>query len=153
MTEFELPTRHSGPGDVAVDPSGAVWVLEPGANKVARFAAGRFEEFSVPTPNAGLTALAVAPDGAAWFTETRAHKLGRVRGGVIKEFALPRRDARPFGVAVDGANNVWYTDLSGWLGMLRARPREGGVRRSPRVTAGRRRFGARPPSGRGRRRR
>ena len=93
------------------------------ANKIARFAAGRFEEFPVPTPNAGLTALAVAPDGAAWFTETRAHKLGRVRGGVIKEFALPRRDARPFGVAVDGANNVWYTDLSGWLGMLRERPR------------------------------
>ena len=85
------------------------------ANKVARFAGGRFEEFSVLTPNAGLTALAVAPDGAAWFTEARAHKLGRVRGGVIREFALPRRDAHPFGVAVDGANNVWYTDLSGWL--------------------------------------
>jgi len=108
------------PGDVAVDATGTVWILELSANKVARFARGRFEEFAVPTPNAGLTALAVAPDGSAWFTEMRAHKLGRVRGGVVREFPLPRRDARPFGVAVDPANNVWYTDLSGWLGKLRA---------------------------------
>ena len=97
-------------------------MLEQSANKIARFAAGRFDELPVPTPNAGLTALAVAPDGSVWFTELRAHKLGRVRGNSIKEFALPRADARPVGVAVDQANNVWYTDLSGWVGMLRAGP-------------------------------
>ena len=97
-----------------------MWVLELSANKIARFADGRFEEFVVPSPNAGITALAVAPDGAVWFTETRAHKLGRVKSGSVKEFALPRSDARPVGVAVDGSNNVWYADLSGWIGMLRA---------------------------------
>ncbi len=120
IAEFELPTRHGGPGDVAVDARGNVWVLELSANKIARFADGRFEEFAVPTPNAGLTALAVAPDGSAWFTETRAHKLGRVKNGKVKEFALPRADARPVGITVDGTNNVWYADLSGWIGMLRA---------------------------------
>src|SRR4029453_2480165 len=97
MSGFEVPTRHSGPGDVAVDGGGAVWILELSANKVARFTRGRFEEFPIPTPNAGLTALAVAPDGSAWFTEMRAHKLGRVRDGIVREFPLPRRDAPPFG--------------------------------------------------------
>jgi len=119
-TAFDVPTRVSGLGDIAVDASGAVWFLEIAANKVGRFAGGRFEEFTVPTPTAGLTALAVAPDGAAWFTELRGHKLGRLHGATITEFVLPRSDARPFGITVDAGNNVWYTDLSGWVGRLDA---------------------------------
>jgi len=119
-TAFDVPTRASGLGDVAVDTGGAVWFLEIAANKIGRFAGERFEEFTVPTPSAGLTALAVAPDGAAWFTELRGHKLGRVHGGTITEFVLPRADARPFGITVDAGNNVWYTDLSGWVGRLDA---------------------------------
>jgi len=120
VTEFDVPTRASGLGDVAVDAAGAVWFLEARANKVGRFADGRFAEFAVPTPSPGLTSLAVAPDGGVWFTELRAGRLGRLRDGRVTEFRLPRPDARPFGIAVDRANNVWYTDLGGWLGMLRA---------------------------------
>jgi virginiamycin B lyase len=119
-TAFDVPTRASGLGDVAVAADGSVYFLETTANKIGRLAGGRFEEFAVPTPRAGLVALAVAPDGAAWFTQLRGHRLGRLRGGTIKEFALPRPDARPFGITVDGANNVWYSDLSGWLGRLEA---------------------------------
>jgi len=119
-TAFEVPTRNSGIGDVAVGADGAVWFLEIAANKIGRFAGGRFEEYAVPTASAGLVALAVAPDGDAWFTELRGHRLGRVRPGAITEFVLPRDDARPFGIAVDAGNNIWYTDLSGWLGRLDA---------------------------------
>ncbi len=119
-TAFDVPTRGSGLGDVAVGAGGVVWFLEIAANKIGRFAGGRFEEFPVPTPSAGLTALAVAPDGAAWFTELRGHRLGRVHAGAIMEFVLPRADARPFGITIDAGNTVWYTDLSGWLGRLDA---------------------------------
>ena len=119
-TAFDVPTRRSGLGDVAVAADGSVYFLETTANKIGRLVGGRFEEFAVPTPRAGLVALAVAPDGAAWFTQLRGHRLGRLRGGTIKEFPLPRPDARPFGITVDGANNVWYSDLSGWLGRLDA---------------------------------
>jgi virginiamycin B lyase len=117
---FDVPTRASGLGDVAVGADGTVWFLEIAANKIGRFANGRFEEYAVPTDRAGLTALAVAPDGGAWFTELRGHRLGRVQGSTIREFVLPRGDARPFGIAVDAANNVWYTDLTGWVGRLDA---------------------------------
>lgn len=119
-TAFDVPTRRSGLGDVAVGPDGVVYFVQTAANKIGRFADGRFEEFPVPTPSAGLTALAVAPDGAAWFTELRGHRLGRLSHGRITEFELPRPDARPVGIAVDGGNNVWYADLSGWLGRLDA---------------------------------
>ena len=125
VTPFTVPTRRSGLADVAVDSAGAVWFIEMVANKIGRFADGRFQEFPVPTPKAALTGLAVAPDGAVWFTELRGHKLGRLRNGVVTEFALPRPDARPFGIAVDAANNVWYTDLSGWLGRLAAERAKG----------------------------
>ena len=117
---FDVPTRASALGDVAVGADGAVWFLELAANRIGRFAGGRFEEFVVPTSSAGLTALAVAPNGDAWFTELRGRRLGRVHAGIITELVLPRADARPFGIAVDAGNNVWYTDLSGWLGRLDA---------------------------------
>ncbi len=117
---FDVPTRNSGLGDVAVDRNGAVWFLELRANKIARFADGRFTEFPVATPAAGLTALAAAPDGSVWFTELSAGRLGRIRNGQITEFRLPHAGSRPFGVAVSSTNDVWYTDLSGWLGMLPA---------------------------------
>src|SRR5437867_1845045 len=96
MTALDLPTRGAVPGDVAVDASGAIWFLETRANKIGRFAEGRFAEFAVPTPSAGLAGLAVAPDGAVWFAEVRVQRLGRLRDGAITEFALPHRDARPF---------------------------------------------------------
>jgi virginiamycin B lyase len=119
-TAFDVPTRASGLGDVAVGADRAVWFLELAANRIGRFAGGRFEEFVVPTSSAGLTGIAVAPDGDAWFTELRGRRLGRVHAGTITELVLPRVDARPFGIAVDAGNNVWYTDLSGWLGRLDA---------------------------------
>jgi virginiamycin B lyase len=120
VTTLDVPTRSSGLGDIAVDQRGAVWFLELRANKIGRFAEGRFTEFMVPTSSAGLTGLTAAPDGSIWFTELSVGKLGRLREDGVVEFRLPRADARPFGVAVDAANNVWYTDLSGWLGMLPA---------------------------------
>ena len=121
VTALDVPTRNSGLGDISVDLTGAVWFLELRANKIGRFAEGRFTEFVLPTSSAGLTALAAAPDGAVWFTELSVGKLGRLRDGKVVEFRLPRAESRPFSIAVDAANNVWYTDLSGWLGMLPAR--------------------------------
>ena len=120
VTALDVPTHNSGVGDIALDQGGAVWFLELRANKIGRFAEGRFTEFMVPSPSAGLTALAAAHDGSIWFTELSLGKLGRLRDGRVTEFRLPRAEGRPFGVAVDMANNVWYTDLSGWLGMLPA---------------------------------
>src|SRR5215831_14381808 len=119
-TAFDVPTRQSGLGDIAVAPDGTVYFLEMSANKIDRLTGERFEEFTVPMAGAGLTALAVAPDSAAWFTELRSHRLARLHGGRITEFDLPRPDARPFGITVDAENNVWYADLSGWLGRLDA---------------------------------
>lgn len=121
MQTFDIPTRGSSPGDVAVGKDGAVWFLEFRGNKVGRYADGRFEEFPIGDDPAGLTGLAIAPDGAVWFGMLRKGSLGRLKGGKLEEFRLPRKDARPFNVAVDRDGNVWYTDIrSGLVGMLAA---------------------------------
>jgi virginiamycin B lyase len=118
VTELDVPTRGAIPSDLAVDATGTVWFLETRANKIGRFADGRFAEFAVPTPSAGLSGLAIGLDGSVWFAELRGQRLGRLRDGEIVELPLPRADARPVGVAVDAAGNVWYADLSGWVGEL-----------------------------------
>ena len=119
--ELEVPTRGSQPGDVAVDSRGAVWFLEMRANKIGRYAEGRFSEFPVPGASPGLTALAVAPDGAVWFTELRAHRLGRLRDGVVTSSRSPG-------------------EMRGPLASPSTRPATSGTRTSPAGSA------ASPPS-------
>ena len=121
MKAFDIPTRGSGPTDIAVDSQGNVWFIEFRANRIGRFKDGSFAEFPVGEgPTAGLTGLAVAPDGAVWFGLLRKGTLGRLRDGRIREFRLPRESARPYGVAVDAQGNVWYSDISGFVGKLPA---------------------------------
>ncbi len=115
-----MPTRASGLGDVAVGADGTVWFLEIAANKIGRFAGGRFEEFAVPTPTPGSPRSLSPRMAAPGSPSSAATGSGGSRAGPSREFVLPREDARPFGIAVDAANNVWYTDLSGWVGRLDA---------------------------------
>ena len=120
MAKFELPTRQSGPGDVAVDPAArsGCWSRRRTRSRASPTGASR----SSPCPR--------RTRGSPRSPWRRTARRGSPRcahtswdgcaAASIKEFALPAADARPVGVAVDRANNVWYTDLSGWIGMLRA---------------------------------
>lgn len=120
MTEYELPTRSSSPTDVAVDSAGNIWVVEFRANRIARFADGKFSEYTLPESKAAVSGIAAGPDGSVWFGVVRAASLGRLRNGEMDFFALPRDDARPYSVAVDRQGNVWYADIKGYVGMLPA---------------------------------
>jgi virginiamycin B lyase len=120
MTAIDVPTRGSGPADVALDSAGGVWFIEFRGNKIGRFYRDRFEEIPVSVENSGLSGLAVAPDGGVWFGMLRKGSLGRIEHGKITEYKLPREKALPYSVAVDQDGNVWYTDITGYVGMLRA---------------------------------
>jgi virginiamycin B lyase len=121
VSTFDIPRRGAVPTDIAVATDGSVYFLEFRANQIGRMKEGRFEEFAVEGDNAGLSGLAVAQDGAVWFGLIRRGSLGRLRAGTIETFPLPRPNARPYSVAVDGAGNIWYADITGYVGMLRAR--------------------------------
>lgn len=121
IAEYEIPTPGASPSDVAVDASGNVWFLEFRGNKVGRFRDGKFAEYPVPGEWAGLSGIAVAPDGAVWFGMLRRQALGRLRDGEFRIFDLPRAQARPYTVTADAAGDIWYADISGFVGMLKAR--------------------------------
>ena len=121
IAEYEIPTPGSSPSDVAADGAGNIWVLEFRSNKIAKFSDGKFSEFVVPGEWSGLSGLATAADGSVWFGLLRLNAIGRLRDGQFKIFTLPRKDARPYTLAVDRTGNVWYADISGYIGMLKAR--------------------------------
>jgi virginiamycin B lyase len=121
MTEYDLPTPSAAPTDVAVDSQGGVWVVEFSANKIARFADGKFTEYPLPKDKAAPSGIAVTADGSVWFGVLRGAALGRLRAGEMTFHALPRPSARPYSVAADPAGNVWYADISGYVGMVPGR--------------------------------
>ena len=118
LTTFDVPTRNSGLGDLAIDQSGARVVPGVACHKVGRFAEGRFAEFEVPTPVRWPCVVGRGIRRIAVVHRTPCGKLGRIKNGQVSEFSVPRAGSRPFGVAVDTSNVVWYTDLRGWLGRL-----------------------------------
>jgi virginiamycin B lyase len=120
MSEFDLPTPGAAPTDVAADKTGAVWVLEFGANKIARFADGKFVEYALPKNKAAPSGITVAPDGSVWFGVMRGAALGRLHAGQMSFTPLPRDTARPYSVAADAQGNVWYADISGYVGKVPA---------------------------------
>jgi virginiamycin B lyase len=121
MSEFDLPTPSAAPTDVTVDKQGHVWVVEFGANKIARFADGKFTEYPLPKNKAAPSGIAVASDGSVWFGVLRGAALGRIRDGQMTFMQLPRENARPYSVAADASGNVWYADISGYVGMVPGR--------------------------------
>jgi virginiamycin B lyase len=120
MTQYDLPTPGASPTDVAVDTTGAVWLIEFRGNKVAHFADGKFTEYPLPEGNAAPSGIVVAPDGAVWFGVLRGGGLGRLRNGSIDFFPLPRDNARPYTLAADTEGDIWYADISGFVGMIPA---------------------------------
>jgi len=113
----DISTPNSKPGNISVDPSGAVWFTEVRVNKIGRYAGGRFVEFALPTERAGLAGLVVV-EGAVWFAETRGARIGRLRDGKIVEIGLPSENGRPFGLARAPDGALWYTDITGRIGRL-----------------------------------
>ncbi len=118
MSEYDLPTPSAAPTDVAIDRQGNVWVVEFAANKIARFADGKFTEYPLPKDKGAPSGLTVTSDGAVWFGILRGASLGRLVNGDITVHPLPRPTARPYSVTADASGNVWYADITGYVGMV-----------------------------------
>lgn len=113
------------PGDVAVDSSGNLWVLDTGNDRVEEFnekgeylsqfgSAGSGEgQFSEPA------ALAVTPEGDVWVADTGNDRVEEFTPGgkyvtqIDPPESEPGRLQEPEGVAVDRDGDVWVSDTAG----------------------------------------
>lgn len=123
FSQFEMPTRASGPSGLALSPQGTVFITELMAGKLAKLDSKRRIIEEIPTASAlsWPTGLDFDRDGNLWFAMTRANRIGVLSpDGAMREFAIPTVDARPTGVKVDRQGNVWFAERDrGKLGCLR----------------------------------
>jgi virginiamycin B lyase len=115
FTQYEIPTRHSGPWGIVAGPDGAMWFTESGANKIGRITnSGHFTECAIPTSNSHPQSITVGRHERLWFTEYSANKIGRITtDGKIFEYAVPTPNAHPWGiVGGDDIFGSWFTESS-----------------------------------------
>src|SRR5215475_1287023 len=79
-TAFDVPTRQSGLGDIAVAPDGTVYFTELRGHRLGRFHGGRFTEFDLPRPDARPVGITVDARNNVWYADLSGW-LGRLEAG------------------------------------------------------------------------
>jgi sugar lactone lactonase YvrE len=112
------------PGDVAVDPSGDLWVLDTGNDRVVEFSEhGEYlGEFGSPGSAPGElsepSALAMTPEGDILVADTGNDRIEKfsASGELIMQIEPPESEPdyleEPEGVAVDRDGDVWVSDTA-----------------------------------------
>lgn len=80
ITEYGIPTIHSGPVGITAGPDGNLWFTEFRGNQIGKVTTGgSFTEYSIPSAGSFPTGISVGPDSNLWFTEQGvANNIGRV---------------------------------------------------------------------------
>jgi virginiamycin B lyase len=122
ITEFLVPTHHSGPAGITEGPDGKLWFVENNASKLAAFDVGTqtFLEYRIPTRNSFPVRIAADSFGNLWFTESGVDKIGEftIATQTFHEFQITTSGASPFGIAVRGAT-IWFAEQgTGKIGSL-----------------------------------
>ncbi|HSE63805.1 MAG TPA: hypothetical protein VLG15_09375 [Thermoanaerobaculia bacterium] len=112
LTEFDLATAGSRPGDIVAGPDGNLWFLEEDVPAVGRISpAGSITEYPIPAADAGPGTIVVGPDGAIWFSDFRRDSVWRMTlSGVFTEYAV---SSSAFGLSVGSDGNLWFTTYLG----------------------------------------
>lgn len=134
FNRWEVPSKKSGPWDVAIDRRGNVWFTEHYINKIARFnpTTATFQEITIPALKSYPYGIVIDSADNVWFTENnRAVALiGEYTAkGQLLEYKpyVPGHDKiTPHLITVDRNNNIWWSEgISGRIGRLevaRAQP-------------------------------
>jgi streptogramin lyase len=108
ITDFDIPTPHSGPFDITRGPNGNMWFTEMTAGKIGTVAAsGAIKEYAIGAGTQPVDII-TGPDRALWFTEAGVKRIGRLTvGGALREFrAGSQRLSGGLTVAADNA--LWF---------------------------------------------
>lgn len=121
-TEWDMPSKGGLPAGVRVDlETGAVWVSEPMADKLAVFQDGKFTEYQIPTRGSVVSTNVTDAGGFVWFTEggwrgsAGGNKIGRLdpRSGEVQEFLIPYENSQPLGMVQGRDGSIWFSLVTG----------------------------------------
>ena len=114
VTDFPLPNIQSRAAGIAAGPDGALWVVEPGLDRIGRITtSGGVTQFILPA-GSNPTGIAAGPDGNLWFTETFGNNIGRITTlGTVTEFPIPTVGSYPAHITSGSDGNLWFTETLG----------------------------------------
>ena len=108
------PSRLQGPGDIAADPLGNLWVVDTlGIMRVTRDG-----HFSRAVDTSEATAITRGPDGAMWFTEYRKGHIGRIAPDGHIDYFSDGLTSGPADIARGPDGNLWFTEPAGRIGRI-----------------------------------
>jgi virginiamycin B lyase len=120
VTEINVPTLKSEPGDVRIAPDGTVWFGEnylggAGTGRIARLdpATNQIVELPLPATRGIIDGLQVAADRSVWFVELTDNQIAHYANGQFTEYPLPRSGVLPTNMTLDSAGRVWVTEQTG----------------------------------------
>ena len=132
VPKFKYPGafgRPYSPLSLATGPDGAIWIADPGAGIIERYApSGDFNQFPMPHRASVPITIVNGPNNEMWFTAA-SDAVGEINmNGEITEYALPVGDAfgpgalpSPYGIAVGPDGAVWFTEENtGRIGRMTA---------------------------------
>lgn len=114
ITDYPVPTAHSGPSLITPGPDGNLWFTEQAGNKVAKITlSGSITEYAVPTASAFPYGITPAADGNMWFSEPQSNKIGKLTtSGVITEYPMPE-SVGPLGMTSGPDGRIWTGSENG----------------------------------------
>ncbi|HEY5977320.1 MAG TPA: hypothetical protein VIT85_05640 [Solirubrobacterales bacterium] len=117
ITEFPASnpiSAESGPNAIAAGPDGALWFIDPYANRVGRITTEGTLTLQAPIPGASFEYdITAGPDGAMWFVSQGPSQVGRVdtAGNILtKDFADPI--ANPTKIVSGPENALWIGEAA-----------------------------------------
>jgi len=120
ITEFQIPTRASGPSSIVTGPDGNLWFTETTGDRIGRITpSGVITEFALPASGSFPMSIAVGSDGALWFTENGAYRIGRLTtSGLLTELPIPSPfpSGGPSDITSGPDGALWFTETNGGLG-------------------------------------
>jgi len=122
--EYRVPTPHSGPIGITVDPGGVVWFAETNVSRIARFNPNdqTFREYIIPTNSsrireqgAQIWCMKLDGRGGLWFTEATEAAIWRFDTSTetFERYPLPLKDSFPIQLTFGPHGHLWFTELYG----------------------------------------
>ncbi len=110
-----IPTRHSRPYGIVVDPDGRPWATLFGTSMLATVDPAKMTLRQIETPrsDARIRRVGLTSDEGVWYVDYQQGYLGRYDpgSGDIQEWEAPgARNSRPYAMAVDDSDRVWFVE-------------------------------------------
>lgn len=118
ITLWEIPTPHSFPYGIEIDPEGMVWFAELFGCAIASFnpETEEFQEYPALTKPCAINRLTADSRGTIWYSVYTSGRLGRLdpaTGAQTEYDVLPFSKVKasmPYGIIADHQDRIWFGD-------------------------------------------